>query len=89
MASGTDNRLLARAHQGKVLEAMRVLTDLRRHVLAAAADARDSARALDSEARQACRRSDDLLAEARRLAATAERLLAEAAALHGERTATE
>jgi hypothetical protein len=84
MGPNADDLLLVRAHQGKVLEAMRALTEVRQHVLAAAADARDSARALNGEARQVRRRSDALLSEARRLAATAERLIAEATAIHSE-----
>jgi hypothetical protein len=81
-----EDLLLADAHRGKVLDAMGVLETLRQHVLAAAADARQSAHALDGEARQAQRRSHELLDEARRLAARADRLIAEARAIHGELT---
>jgi hypothetical protein len=82
----SEDLMLVRAHERKLLEAVGVLEQARYRMLAVAADAVDSSHAVVHQAAQARRHSKELLGDAAHMAAVAERLIGEARAIHGEYT---
>ncbi len=86
MDSSFDDVALIRAHECKLLQAVRVLEQVCHHLHTPAEDTRNSSDGLRGQALQAHRRSHELLVDAARLIAMAERLVAEARAIRTEYT---